>query len=114
MELLITSAGFGLFIVCPRMAAMMHIIHKNTNTSMFLTVLLGILFSIPIMLLMVAVFNKFGVWGALILCVATDFGAAFIMKEISIKAGVETFIVALFVIIGVKLAPLISGLFLKK
>ena len=114
MELLVTSAGFGLFIVCPRMAAMMHIIHKNTDSSMMLTVLLGMLFSIPIMLLMVFVFNKFGVWGALVLCVATDFGAALIMKDISVKAGLETLIVALFVILGVKIAPLISGLLIRK
>ncbi len=114
MELLITSAGFGLFIVCPRMAAMMNIIDKNTNSSMVWTVLLGILFSIPILLLMVIVFNKFGIWGALALCVATDLGAALIMKEISITAGLETLIVAIFVIIGVKVAPFISGLLIGK
>ena len=33
------------------------------------------------------------------------------MKEISFKAGIETLIIAIFVIIGVKIAPLISGLF---
>lgn len=114
MELLITSAGFGLFIVCPRMAAMMHIIDKNTNSSLFLTVLLGIVFSIPIMLFMVFIFSKFGVWGALALCVATDLGAALVMKEISLTAGLDTLIIALFVIIGVKLAPIISGFVLGK
>jgi hypothetical protein len=114
MELFITSCGFGLFIVCPRMAAMMHIISKNTSVSMLQTVLLGILFSVPIMLLMVFVFSKFGIWGALALCVLTDLGAALFMKEISVKAGIETIIVALFVILGVKLAPMISGFFVKQ
>jgi len=39
----------------------------------------------------------------------TDVGAALFMKEISLKAGIETFIIALFVIIGVKVASIISG-----
>ena len=42
-------------------------------------------------------------------CVITDFAAAFAMREISMKAGVETLIIALFVIMGVKVASVISG-----
>ena len=108
-ELLIASLSFGLFVVCPRMAGMMHIINKHSNVSMLITVLLGVVVSIPILLLMVLVFSKFGVWGALSICVLTDLGAAFFMKEISMKAGFETLIIAVFVIIGVKVAPLISN-----
>ncbi len=63
-ELLIAGVSFGLFVVCPRMAGMMHIINKHTNVSMSITVLLGIIISIPILLLMVFTFSKFGVWGA--------------------------------------------------
>lgn len=108
-EMFISSIAFGLFIVCPRMAGMMHVINKHSNASILRTVLVGTLISIPLLLLMVLAFGYLGVWGAIIICVLTDFAAALIMKEISKKAAVETFIIALFVIVGVKVAPMISG-----
>ncbi len=108
-ELLISSLAFGLFVVCPRMAGMTHILRNHTNSPLVVTVILGIVISIPLLLVMVFVFSKLGVWGALFVCVLTDLGAALLMKEISITAGVETFIIAFFVIIGVKIAPMISG-----
>ncbi|MEA2053268.1 MAG: hypothetical protein U9O90_10725 [Euryarchaeota archaeon] len=37
------------------------------------------------------------------------FAAAFAMREINMKAGVETLIIALFVLLGVKVASIISG-----
>jgi len=113
-ELLIAGVSFGLFVVCPRMAGMMHIINKHANVSILITVLMGVLISVPILLLMVFVFSKFGVWGALSICVLTDLGAAFFMKEISMKAGLETFIIAVFVIIGVKVAPFISKFLVRQ
>ncbi|GAA0742984.1 hypothetical protein [Clostridium oceanicum] len=109
-NLLISSIAFGLFIVCPRMAGMMHVINKHSKVSILRTVITGTILSIPLLLGMVFVFSHFGVWGAIIVCVGTDFAATFIMKEISKKAALETLIIALFVIIGVKIAPLISGL----
>jgi len=112
-ELLITSTAFGLFVVCPRMAGMVHIIAAHSPVSMLSMVLLGSLFSLPLLLLMVFVFEHFGVLGALAFCVVTDLGAAFVMKGISMKASLETLVIAVFVIIGVKAAPLISGFFVK-
>ncbi len=35
------------------------------------------------------------------------------MNEISMRAGFETFVIAVFVIIGVKTAPLMSKLIIK-
>jgi hypothetical protein len=35
------------------------------------------------------------------------------MKEISIKAGVETIVIAIFVIIGVKVAPYVTNFFVR-
>ena len=108
-ELLLSSMAFGLFVVCPRMAGMMHIITGNTTSSIMKTVLLGTALSVPILILMVNAFGKFGIWGALSICVLTDFGAAMFMGKINPRAGVETLVIALFVIIGVKIAPLISS-----
>ena len=39
----------------------------------------------------------------------TDAGAALLMREISLEAGLETFIIALFIIAGVKVASIISN-----
>jgi hypothetical protein len=47
--------------------------------------------------------------GALGFCILTDVGAALFMREISLKAGLETFIIALFVIAGVRVASIISS-----
>ena len=108
-ELLISGFAFGLFVVCPRMAGMTHILKTYSSAPMIAVVLLGVLISVPLLLLMVFISSKTGILGALAFCVLTDIGAALIMKEISFKAGLETFIIAVFVIIGVKIAPLISN-----
>ena len=112
-DMLMPSIGLSLFIVCPRMAAMVYIIAKNSSTSLISTALIGTILSIPLILIMVMIFAKFGLWAALGFCVLTDLGAAFAMKQISIRAGIETFIVAIFVIVGVKIAPYISNIFIK-
>ena len=120
-ELIIASMGLSLFIICPRMAGMVYIISKNSNVNLYATALYGTIIAIPLVLAMVWVFSKSGalwgpqnaVWGALVFCVLTDILSALFMKEISIKAGVETIIIAIFVIIGVKVAPYITGLFVK-
>ena len=107
-ELWIAAFSFGLFVVCPRMAGMIQVIGKHSSVSLWVTVLLGTAVSLPILMLMVFIFSRWGIWGALGLCVLTDFGAALLMKEISFKAGVETLIIAFFVILGVKIAPLLT------
>ncbi|MBI9068264.1 MAG: hypothetical protein JEZ09_13305 [Salinivirgaceae bacterium] len=108
-EILITAIAFALFIVCPRMAGMLHVICENSKMSLFKTAFLGSLIAIPLILLMVWVFAQFGVVGALIFCVGTDLLAAYLLKNISYKVGFETIIIAGFVFIAVKVAPLISG-----
>lgn len=108
-ELVLSGIAFGLFITCPRMAGMMHVINKHSDSSILRTVIFGTILSIPLLLIMVCFYNFFGIWGAAIFCVATDFAAAYIMKSISKTAAIETFIIAVFVVIGVKLAPIISS-----
>jgi hypothetical protein len=81
--------------------------------SLVYTALFGSIAAIPFVIAMVLIFVKFGIWGALTFCVLTDLGAAFVMKEINIRAGIETLVIAVFVIIGVKLAPFITNMFVK-
>jgi hypothetical protein len=112
-DLLISSIGLALFIVCPRMAGMVYVIAKNSPVSLVYTALIGTIVAIPFVVAMVLIFAKFGLWGALAFCILTDLGAAFVMKEISIRAGIETFVIAIFVIIGVKVAPFITNMVVK-
>lgn len=112
-EILITAIAFALFIVCPRMAGILHVICENSKISLFKTAFLGSLIAIPLIILMVWVFAQFGVVGALIFCVATDLLAAYLLKSISYKAGFETIIIAGFVLVAVKVAPLISGVIIQ-
>ena len=58
---------------------------------------------------MALIFQRYGLVAALAFCVITDFAAAFAMKEISMKAGMETIVIAMFVILGVKVASVVSG-----
>ena len=112
-DLLISSVGLALFIVCPRMAGMVCVIAKHSQVSLVYTALFGSIVAIPLVIVMALVFAKFGLWGALAFCVLTDLGAAFVIKEISIRAGIETFVIAMFVIIGVKVAPFVANVLMK-
>jgi len=58
---------------------------------------------------MALIFKHYGLFAALGFCVLTDLSAALVMRQISFKAALETFIIALFVIIGVKVASIISN-----
>ena len=107
-EFIIASLAFSLFVVCPRMAGMMQVITKHCQVSLMATVLGGTLVSIPLLVVMVFLFGKFGLWGALLFCVLTDLGAASMMNAVSFKAAIETCVIAFFVLLGVKLAPLVS------
>ena len=65
--------------------------------------------ALPLIILMALIFREYGLFAALFFCVGTDLMAAVIMKGISFKAGVETLIIALFVIAGAKVAATVSA-----
>lgn len=107
------STAFSFFIICPRMAGMLHVICANSDLPIYKIALLGSLIALPLILLMVFFFSKFKLKGALIYCVGTDLLAAFLLSDIGYRAGLETAIIALFVFVSVKVAPKISNLFFK-
>lgn len=111
--LLLTSAALAFFIICPRMAGMVHLVCKHSDLPLFKTALIGSIIAIPLILLMVWIFSKFGITGALLFCILTDVACALLLKPISIKASIETIIIAAFVLIAVKIAPLISNAIIK-
>jgi len=108
-SLLTVSIAFALFIVCPRMAGMVNVITKATHTNIISVSIIGTIISLPLIIAMVLLFKHYGLIAALAFCVLTDIGAALMMKQISLKAGLETFIIALFLILGVEVASTISG-----
>ncbi len=112
-DFLISGIGFAFFIICPRMAAMVYVIAKNSNVSLIYTTLFGSVVAMPLVVIMALVFVRFGLWGALAFCVLTDLCAALILKEISMEAGIETLVVALFVIMGVKVAPYVVRILVR-
>jgi len=103
--------AFAMFIACPRMAGMLWLISRHTQAAILPTIIIGAILSLPILLLMTWAFKQWGVYGALFVCILTDFGSAIVMGKVSIKAGAETLIIAIFVILGVKVAPIICQVF---
>ena len=108
-QLLIVSVAFALFIVCPRMAGMTNVITEATQTNIIHVAIVGTIISLPLIIAMVLIFKQYGLFAALGFCVLTDLCAALAMRQISFKAGLETFIIALFLILGVKVASIISS-----
>jgi len=107
--MILVSIAFALFIVCPRMAGMTNVITNATQTNIIYVSVIGTIISLPLIIAMVLIFKQYGLMAALGFCILTDVGAALFMREISLKAGLETFIIALFVITGVKVASIISS-----
>jgi len=106
---LVASVGFALFILCPRMAGMANVIANATKVNLVLVSVIGTLISLPLIVAMVLIFRQYGLWAALAFAVFTDLLAALVMGTISWKASFETFIIALFVIAGVRVASLITA-----
>jgi len=57
---------------------------------------------------MVLIYARYGLLAALGFAILTDLLSALVIREISYKAGIETLIVALSVIFGVRIASQIS------
>jgi len=91
------------------MAGMVNVITDATQTNLISVSVIGTIISLPLIIAMVLLFKRYGLIAALGFCVLTDIGAALMMKQVSLKAGLETFIIALFLILGVRVASIISN-----
>lgn len=109
-ELFITSSAMAMFIICPRMAGMLNVVARSSRVSLPVMAGLAALLAVPMVLVMVFAYAKLGIWGALGFCILTDVVSAILIANIGMRACVETLIIAAFVLVGVKVAPLISGL----
>jgi len=110
---LLLMLSYAFFIVCPRMAAMTNIIARNFELSIYWLAVLGTFLSIPLLLVMCLIIQKWGLMAGLGFAVLTDFLSALIISSINIKVAIETFIIALFVVIGNRIAVWITSHFMK-
>lgn len=86
-----------------------NVITNATQTNIIYISVIGTIISLPLIIAMVLIFKQYRLIAALGFCILTDTGAALFMREISLKAGLETFIITPFVIAGVKVASIISS-----
>ena len=88
---------------------MANVIANASKVNLISVAVVGTLISLPLIIAMVVVFQRYGLWAALALAVITDVLAALIMGAIGWKSSFETFVIAAFVLAGVKVANLISA-----
>ena len=108
--LLIASSAFGLYVICPRMSAMMVQQAKMKGLNLYAIIVLGALISIPLFVILSRILIRFGIGWAIIFAAVGDFAAAALLGAIDPRTGVELAIITVFVYIGIRLAPVISGL----
>ncbi len=107
------SVAFALFAVCPRMVGIANIIVKYTRTDIILVSIVGTILSIPLVMLMAWILKKYGLIPTLLFTIVTDILAAVSLRGVSfnwIKSGIEIFVIAIFVIIGVKVGAFVAHL----
>ena len=111
--LLIASAAFALYVLCPRMTAMILQESKVKGVDVHTIIIVGTIISIPLFIMLVHVILRLGIEWAIFIAAAADVAAAALLGTLDLRAGVELLIITAFVYAGIKLAPLISGLLLK-
>ena len=111
--LFIASAAFALYVLCPRMTAMMLQESKVKGVDVHTIIIVGTIISIPLFIMLVHVILRLGIEWAIFIAAAADVAAAALLGTLDLKAGVELLVITAFVYAGIKLAPVISGLLLK-
>ncbi len=112
-RLLLVSVAFALYILCPRMTAMIVAQTKAGMVNPYQAISLGALLSIPLFALMVMVYLRLGVEAAVILAASADVAAAVLLGVLNVEAGLELAVITLFVYAGIRAAPRLAGLILK-
>ena len=106
---LISSIAFALYVLCPRMTAIIATQSKMKNLNPYTVIFFGCLIAIPLFALMLQSLLRIGVEFAIFVAATADFAAAALLGVIDLKSGVELLIITAFVYAGIKLAPIITG-----
>jgi len=107
---LIASLAFGLYVICPRMSAMIVQQVKVKGLNLYAIIVLGTLISIPLFVILSRITIRFGTGWAILFAAVGDVAAAALLGVIDPKTGVELAIITVFVYVGIRVAPVISNL----
>ncbi len=108
----ITIVAFAFFVVCPRLGAMTNLLEKNTDFPLYWLVIIGTIASVPLLMIMTWLIKQWGLMAGLGFAILTDLICAAILASVSAKVAVETFIIAVFVVAGNKIAGWITAHFM--
>ena len=70
------SLAFGLYVICPRMSAMMVQQAKIRGLNLYAMIVLGALISIPLFVMLSGILVRFGIGWAIVFAAVGDFAAA--------------------------------------
>jgi hypothetical protein len=107
---MISSLAFSLYITCPRMTAMIASQAKIAGVNPMIMISLGSIIGIPFFALLFYALQSYGVGAAVLLAAALDVGAALLVGNLDLRAGIELAIITIFVYAGMRIAPLIAKL----
>ena len=108
-SVLIASLAFGLYVICPKMSAMIVQQAKVKDLNLNAIIVLGALISIPLFVILSRITIRFGAEWAILFAAVGDVAAAALLGVIDPKTGVELAIITVFVYVGIRVAPVISG-----
>jgi len=111
--LAIASLAFALYVLCPRMTAMMVQESKIRGLDAHAIIIVGALISIPLFILLMHVLLKWGVGWAILVAAAADVVAAALLGTLDLRTGIELAIITAFVYLGIRVAPLTASLLLR-
>ncbi len=93
----VVAIAFSLFILCPRLAGMCSIVSRTRGLNPYVVAAIGVVVSIPLVLAMVYVVEKYGVYHAVLVAIVTDVISGLIMGLYSLRSLVEVLVLALFI-----------------
>jgi len=112
LPVFLSSLAFALYVLCPRMSAMLAEQAKLKGLNIHAVIVLGLLFSIPFFFLLLGILERFGMFWAVLFAAIADFAAAALLGVVELKVGVELAVITIFVYAGIKIAPLVTKLLL--
>jgi hypothetical protein len=95
--LLLAALAFGLYVICPRMSALIVQQTKTKGLNIYAVIVLGALVSIPLFLILSGILIGFGIEWAIIFAAVGDLAAVAILGLMDLKSGVELAIITAFV-----------------
>ena len=81
---------------------------KVMGVNPIIMIALGSIMGIPFFILLLYALQIYGVEAAVLLAAALDVGAALLVGNLNLRAGIELAIITVFVYVGMRVAPLMA------